>query len=74
MQKNSIHNEDLSIYQDGWHRNELASVLFANLDLAKQNLLPWIKIHSAIVKEKKHFIIDKYAKHEAEMGIVVAGS
>ena len=44
------------------------------IDLVKQNLSGWIRLHSTIVKEKKHFTIAEIAKFEAENGIAIEGS
>jgi hypothetical protein len=52
----------------------LASKFYVNLELVKQNLSGWIRLHSAIVKEKKHFTIAEFAKFEAENGIAIKGS
>jgi hypothetical protein len=74
MQRKSIHKEDLSVYQEGWHQNDLSRLLYSNLDSFKKAVIPWIKIHSAILKNKKSFTVAEYAKYETEMGIFLPHS
>ena len=74
MQRKSIHKEDLNIYQEGWHQNDLACVLFSNLNHFKKSLGPWIRIHSTIIKNKRAFTVAEYAKLESDMGIILPHS